>query len=141
MILSGVTIGDGAAIGAGSVVIDDVPPYAMVFGNPARVHRRRFPDDVVETLLELRWWDLDADEIETLRPCCKATMSPHSSSGAAGSGSRAVDSREPDPPRARPKHCRPRALPVGERDRADRERASGVRTRRSRHAVRAPGDR
>src|SRR5262249_56002163 len=55
-ILSGVTIGDGAVVGAGSVVIHDVPPYAMVFGNPARVVSKRFPDQIVAALEELRWW-------------------------------------------------------------------------------------
>jgi probable biosynthetic protein (TIGR04098 family) len=67
-ILSGVAIGDGAVVGAGSVVIHDVPPYAVVFGNPARVMRKRFADDVVEELLKLRWWDLGAEQVQALRP-------------------------------------------------------------------------
>jgi probable biosynthetic protein (TIGR04098 family) len=67
-ILSGVTVGDGAVIGAGSVVIDDVPPYAVVFGNPARMVSKRFPDDVVAALLELRWWDLPEAQVRALRP-------------------------------------------------------------------------
>jgi len=67
-ILSGVTIGDGAVIGAGSVVLDDVPPYAVVFGNPARVMSKRFSDETITEMLELRWWDLDLEQVLSLRP-------------------------------------------------------------------------
>lgn len=59
MILSGVTIGDGAIIGAGAVVAKDVPPYAIVIGNPGRVVRYRFSEDQIARLLRLRWWDWD----------------------------------------------------------------------------------
>lgn len=55
-IRSGVTIGDGAIIGARSLVLQDVPPYAVVVGTPARVLRMRFPDKVVQSLLQLEWW-------------------------------------------------------------------------------------
>ena len=51
-IIAGVTIGDGAVIGAGSVVTKDVPPYAIVVGSPARVHRMRFSDKVIESVVE-----------------------------------------------------------------------------------------
>lgn len=68
VIVSGVTIGDGAVVGAGSVVIDDVPPYGVVFGNPARLVRKRFSDEIIAALLELRWWDLPRDQVEFLRP-------------------------------------------------------------------------
>lgn len=57
VILSGVTIGDGAVIGARAVVARDVRPYAVAVGNPAREVRRRFSDDAVDALLEIRWWD------------------------------------------------------------------------------------
>ncbi len=53
---SGVTIGDGAVIGAMANVIEDVPPYAVVVGNPARVVRKRFDDGLIADLLDLQWW-------------------------------------------------------------------------------------
>ncbi len=57
MILRGVNIGDGAVIAAGAVVVKDVPPYAVVGGNPARIIRYRFEDSVIERLLKLQWWN------------------------------------------------------------------------------------
>jgi acetyltransferase-like isoleucine patch superfamily enzyme len=62
-VLSGVTIGHGAVVGAGAVVASDIPPYAVVAGNPARVVRYRFPQDVIAKLIELRWWDWPLDKI------------------------------------------------------------------------------
>ena len=56
-ILSGVSIGDGAAIGACSLVVKDVPPYAIVAGNPAQVIRYRFDEETIHKLLKIRWWD------------------------------------------------------------------------------------
>ncbi len=54
---SGVTIGDGAIIGSGAVVNKDVPPYAIVGGNPAKVIRYRFSEEQIAALLEIKWWD------------------------------------------------------------------------------------
>ncbi|BBJ31596.1 hypothetical protein RAS_07050 [Rickettsia asiatica] len=62
-VLPGVNIGDGAIIGACSVVAKDVPPYIIVAGNPAKVIRYRFPDEIVEPLLKIQWWDWDYDKI------------------------------------------------------------------------------
>lgn len=62
-VLPGVHIGDGAIIGANSVVARDVPPYAVAAGNPCRVIRKRFDDELIKFLLELKWWDWDAEKI------------------------------------------------------------------------------
>jgi chloramphenicol O-acetyltransferase type B len=63
-ILSGVTIGDGAVVAAQAVVVRDVPPYAIVGGNPARVLRIRFAEEHVARLLKLRWWDWPPERLE-----------------------------------------------------------------------------
>ncbi len=62
-IMPGVTIGAGAIIAAASVVTQDVPPYALAAGNPARIVRRRFDDATIARLLALAWWDWDAARI------------------------------------------------------------------------------
>lgn len=56
-ILPGITIGDGAVIGAKSVVTKDVPPYAIVGGNPAKIIRYRFNKKIIERLLKIKWWE------------------------------------------------------------------------------------
>ena len=63
MIIGGVTIGDGAVIGAGSIVTKDVPPYAVVVGVPAKVIRYRFPQEQIETLLAHPWWRLPEEQL------------------------------------------------------------------------------
>lgn len=68
IILSGVTIGDGAIIGAGSVVRRDVPPYAVAAGNPARVARLRLPEEQIQALLRIAWWDWPLEQIEETIP-------------------------------------------------------------------------
>ncbi|MCZ6903286.1 MAG: CatB-related O-acetyltransferase [Rickettsia endosymbiont of Ixodes persulcatus] len=62
-ILPGVNIGDRAIIGACSVVAKDVPPYSIVAGNPVKIIRYRFFDDIIEQLLEIQWWDWNYDKI------------------------------------------------------------------------------
>jgi acetyltransferase-like isoleucine patch superfamily enzyme len=65
-ILQGINVGDGAAIGAGSVVTKDVPPFAVVAGVPAEIKRYRFPEAVIERMLRLKWWDLELAELSGL---------------------------------------------------------------------------
>ena len=68
VILPGVRIGDGAIIGANSVVGCDVAPYAVVIGNPAKELRKRFDDQLVDLLLRFSWWDKSVEEINGLIP-------------------------------------------------------------------------
>jgi acetyltransferase-like isoleucine patch superfamily enzyme len=63
IILDGVKIGDGAIVGAGSVVTKEVPPYAIVGGAPAKIIKYRFEPDVINRLLEIKWWNLSDEEI------------------------------------------------------------------------------
>ncbi len=56
-ILSGVKIGDGAVIGASSVVTRDVPAYSIVAGNPDRLIRMRFDEETIDMLLRIKWWE------------------------------------------------------------------------------------
>ena len=56
-------IGDGAVIASDSVVVKNVPPYAIVGGNPAQVIKYRFDEKIIESLLRIKWWDWDIDKI------------------------------------------------------------------------------
>lgn len=64
IILRGVAVGNGAVIGAGSVVTKDVPPYSIVVGNPARVLRMRCDESLVDRLEKLQWWDMSEEVIK-----------------------------------------------------------------------------
>lgn len=64
-IKDGITVSDGAIVAAGAVVIEDVPPYAIVAGVPARIIRYRFSPDVVRFLLDFGWWDRSENWIRT----------------------------------------------------------------------------
>ena len=87
VILSGVTIGDGAIIGTRAVVTKDVPPYTIVGGVPVKTIRKRFSDDTIAALLQINWWDwpeekikqhmseIQAGRIDRLQPLCKGE--PH----------------------------------------------------------------
>lgn len=68
LILSGVTIGDGAVIAARAVVTSDVPPYAVVAGNPAKVVKFRFDQTVITRLLAIQWWNWSQGQIEKAMP-------------------------------------------------------------------------
>lgn len=72
VVLAGVTIGDGAVIGARAVVTEDVAPYTIVGGVPARPIRRRFPEETVSALLRLRWWDWPKDRIAQNLPAIQS---------------------------------------------------------------------
>lgn len=63
VIMPGVTIGDGAVIASCSVVTKDVEPYTIVGGNPARDIRKRFSEEHIQTLLEVKWWDWEPEKI------------------------------------------------------------------------------
>jgi virginiamycin A acetyltransferase len=81
VVMPGLTVGDGAIVAAKSVVVGDVPPYTIVGGNPAKVIRQRFRDEVVVELLAIAWWNWDigkitrnldkivAADIQALRDC------------------------------------------------------------------------
>lgn len=62
-VMPGVHISDGAIIGANSVVASDIPPYTVAAGNPCTVKKKRFDDELISYLLELRWWDWDDGKI------------------------------------------------------------------------------
>ncbi|MDU2063435.1 MAG: CatB-related O-acetyltransferase [Sporomusaceae bacterium] len=64
MIFSGVTIGNGSVIGARAVVRKDVPPYAIVLGNPARIVKYRFSEEQITKLLAIQWWNWPPERIE-----------------------------------------------------------------------------
>lgn len=78
ILLSGVTVGDGSVIGAGSVVTRSVPPFSIAAGAPARVLRRRFDDQVVERLTTLSWWDWPEERIEANRELFEADLASDS---------------------------------------------------------------
>lgn len=63
IILPGVSIGDGAIIGANSVVTKSIPAYAIAVGSPAKVKRMRFNEDEIKKLMNLKWWDFEDDKL------------------------------------------------------------------------------
>jgi hypothetical protein len=67
-------IGDGAVIGAGAIVNKNVPPYAVIVGNPARIVRFRFSKEIINELLASKWWEKDIEELE---PYIKEFQQPY----------------------------------------------------------------
>lgn len=63
-ILTGVKIGDGAVIAANAVVTNDVPPYAIAGGTPAKVLKYRFSEEIIKKLLEIKWWNWEIEKIK-----------------------------------------------------------------------------
>lgn len=63
VIMAGVTVGDGAIIGTRAVVTKDVPPYTIAGGLPAKAIRKRYSEEMITALLELKWWDWPEDQI------------------------------------------------------------------------------
>lgn len=66
IIKDGITIGDGAIIASGSIVTKDVPPYAIVGGNPAKIIKYRFNEETIKRLLEIEWWNLRDNDITNI---------------------------------------------------------------------------
>jgi virginiamycin A acetyltransferase len=71
-VMPGVRIGDGAIIAAKAVVVDDVPAYGIVGGNPAKLIRKRFADDEIARLLDLAWWDWAPEKVTRNVPAIMA---------------------------------------------------------------------
>lgn len=67
-IMSGVNIGDGAVIAANAGVTKDVPPYAIVAGNPVRIVKFRFFHEIVDCLLRIKWWDWPVEKVIAAAP-------------------------------------------------------------------------
>ena len=66
--LPGVHVGDGCIIGANAVVASNIPPYSVVAGNPARVIKKRFDDEMIKLLEKLEWWNKTPNQIQKIIP-------------------------------------------------------------------------
>ena len=67
-VMSGVRIGDGAVIGANSTVVSDIEPYSISGGHPAKHIKYRFSNEVIEKLLDIKWWDVEESKLNLLLP-------------------------------------------------------------------------
>lgn len=68
VIMPGARIGDGAIVAACSVVVGEVPPYGVVGGNPARLIKKRFDGELIDLLLQVRWWDFEPEKLAAFLP-------------------------------------------------------------------------
>ena len=73
-LLASIKIGDGAVIGSGAVVTKDVPPYAVVTGNPGTVHRHRFSRQQIQKLMSIKWWNWPLKEVDQARGLFKENI-------------------------------------------------------------------
>jgi virginiamycin A acetyltransferase len=74
-VMPGVHIGDRAIIAVNSVVTKDIPPYHIVGGNPSRIIKKRFEDELINYLLEIKWWDWSAEKIfSNLEILCSSNL-------------------------------------------------------------------
>lgn len=67
-IMSGITISDGAVLAANSHIVKDVGPYEIWGGNPAKLIKKRFSQEIIDLMLEIQWWNYDADTIKLVTP-------------------------------------------------------------------------
>lgn len=65
-LFTGLTIGDGAVVGAFTPVTKSIPPYSIAIGQPIRILRKRFPDEDIKFLLELQWWNFPDNEVASI---------------------------------------------------------------------------
>jgi acetyltransferase-like isoleucine patch superfamily enzyme len=72
-ILEGVTVGDGAVLGNSTVIANDVSPYAIMIGNPARILKYRFTSEQIKSLLEIKWWNWTIEKIMKYLPLIQST--------------------------------------------------------------------
>lgn len=68
ILLPNIRIGARAVVAAGAIVTKDVPAYSIVAGNPARIVRRRFPEDIAERLMQLGWWNWEHEALRAALP-------------------------------------------------------------------------
>lgn len=72
-IMPGITIGDGAIVASNSTVVKDIEPYTIVGGNPAKIVKKRFDEETIALLLELKWWDQDEEWLDAHLECLVST--------------------------------------------------------------------